>query len=261
MIKLILFDIDGTLRDEQKGIYKTTINALKRCKEQGIHLGICTGRTIGVIPQEVLDLDFEVIISGGGNVINIGNKVIKEVYFETSLVEKFQQQFSKYPYSIETVDHVYMNEEAANILKAMNQAKGITDLSKEAIKYEDNLEALKELKKVCKICLWSKKSMMVLLKPLIDEIDFAQIKEIENDYYYEIINRGCHKGNAVKTVLQALSLNKNEVMCFGDGKNDIEMFTECGISVAMANSDLTLLPYADTVCSNIEQELKRREII
>lgn len=261
MIKLILFDIDGTLRDEQKGIHQTTIEALKKCHEQGICLGICTGRTMGVIPQEVLDLDFEVIISGGGNVIKIGDKVIKEVYFQASLVKKFQQQFFKYPYSIETVDRVYMNEKAANILRAMNEAKGITDLSKEAIKYEDNLASLKELKKVSKICLWSKEAMRMCLKAQMNKIDFAQVKEMENDYYYEIINYGCHKGEAVKTVLQALSLNQNEVMCFGDGKNDIEMFIECGFSVAMENSDLALLPYANTVCSNIEEVLKRRGII
>lgn len=261
MIKLILFDIDGTLRDEQKGIYKSTIDALKRCKGQGILLGICTGRTMGIIPQEVLNLDFEVIISGGGNVINIGNRVIKEVYFQASFIKKFQEQFSKYPYSIETADRVYMNKKAANILKAMNKAKGIIDLSKEPIKYEANIESFNEFNRVSKICLWSKESMMVLLKPLIDEIDFAQVKETRNDYYYEIINLGCHKGEAVKTVLQTLALNKNEVMCFGDGRNDIEMFIECGISVAMENSDLALLPYANTVCSNIEEELKRRGII
>lgn len=261
MIKLILFDIDGTLRDEQKGVYKSTIDALKHCKAQGIILGICTGRTMGIIPQEILNLDFEVIISGGGNVINIGEKVIKEVYFQASFIEKFQEQFFKYPYSIETANHVYMNEEAANILKAMNEAKGIIDLSKEPIKYKANLESFNEFNKVSKICLWSKKSMRMFLESFKDKIDFAQVKEIENNYYYEIINRGCHKGEAVKTVLQILSLNKNEVMCFGDGINDIEMFNECGISVAMENGELALLPYANAVCSNIAQELKRRGII
>lgn len=265
MVKLILFDIDGTLRDECLGIHKNTFKALDLCRQQDIMLGICTGRTAGVIPQEVLEIGFEVIISGGGNVITVNDEVIKEVYFKPKLIKLFQELFDDYPYSIETPNGVYMNEGASLILKAMNAEKGITDLTNEAIKYEVNIDDFDEINKVSKICLWSSQSLINVLKAFDEEIEFAQFYE-GKQCYYEIINPDCNKGQAIKEVIQVLSLNQNEVMGFGDGANDIEMFKECGTAIAMANSSKELLKYADTICETtnedgIYKELKRRGII
>lgn len=266
MVKLVLFDIDGTLRDERSGISEKTLIALKECRKLGIRLGICSGRTVGVIPQEVFEIGFEVVISGGGNVITVMDKVLKEVYFQKDLVKELQIKFANYPYTIETPDCIYMNSKATQLLKAMNKQKGIIDFENEPIKYEVNIQDFKEEMNVSKVCLWSKKSLKMELDKLSDKIDFAQIKEDEQECYYEIINKNCHKGQAIVEVIQALSLNKNEVMCFGDGDNDIEMFKECGLAIAMANSTKELIKYADAVCESakddgIYQELIRRRII
>lgn len=265
MIKLILFDIDGTLRDERLGIPKNTFTALKKCQQQNIILGICTGRTAGIIPQEVLALGFKVIISGGGNVVTINDQVIKERYFSSKLIKLFLELFDDYAYSLETPAGVYMNKGAVKILTAMNKEKGIIDLTKEPINYEVNIQDYDETMNVSKICLWSDKSLKAALNVFKGVIEFAQISE-DKQYYYEIINQGCHKGQAVKEVIQTLSLDQNEVMCFGDGNNDIEMFKECGVAIAMANSTKELLKYADGICEitsndGIYKELQRRGII
>lgn len=254
------------MRDERLGISVSTLKALNRCRDQGIMLGICTGRTLGIIPSEILNIGFEVIISGGGNVVTVNEKVIKEVYFKASLVNLFQELFEDYPYSLETPETVYMNEEAAKILTDMNKLKGIIDLSNEPIVYQANLQDFEYSMKVSKICLWSKVPLQQLLKVFIDDIEFAQFKEELGQCYYEIINRDCHKGEAIKKVREELLMEKKEVLCFGDGRNDIEMFKACGTAVAMANSEEALMMYANTVCEAVDRdgiylELRRRGII
>ena len=45
-------------------------------------------------------------------------------------------------------------------------------------------------------------------------------------------------------------INKEEVIAFGDSLNDLPMFEEAGISVAMENGDLLVKEKADYVTSS-----------
>ncbi len=43
-IKAVFFDIDGTLLNDNKRVEKATVLAIKNLKEQGILVGVATGR-------------------------------------------------------------------------------------------------------------------------------------------------------------------------------------------------------------------------
>jgi len=81
-----------------------------------------------------------------------------------------------------------------------------------------------------------------------------QIECIENitvtDYQpisLDITAGGVHKGNAIKAVLQSLHLKKEEFMAFGDAMNDLPMFAEAGLTVAMANATEEIQATCDIV--------------
>ena len=42
--KIVFFDIDGTLLDEQKQLPLSTIEAVRRLKQSGVYVAIATGR-------------------------------------------------------------------------------------------------------------------------------------------------------------------------------------------------------------------------
>ena len=84
-----------------------------------------------------------------------------------------------------------------------------------------------------------------------------QIECIENitvtDYQpisFDITAGGVHKGNAIKAVLQSLHLKKEEFMAFGDAMNDLSMFAEAGLTVAMANAAEEIQASCDIVTAD-----------
>ena len=67
---------------------------------------------------------------------------------------------------------------------------------------------------------------------------------------FDITAGGVNKGNAIKAVLQALHLKKEEFMAFGDAQNDLPMFQEAGLTVAMANAREEIQAACDIVTSD-----------
>ncbi len=66
-------------------------------------------------------------------------------------------------------------------------------------------------------------------------------------YEMDILNKGNDKGNALKTLLDYLDIKKEEAICFGDQLNDLGMFRNCKLKIAMCNGCEELKSMADFV--------------
>jgi Cof subfamily protein (haloacid dehalogenase superfamily) len=53
--------------------------------------------------------------------------------------------------------------------------------------------------------------------------------------FLDILPVGTHKGNAIRWLKEHYNLTTDNILVFGDNDNDVEMFKEAGISVAMPN--------------------------
>lgn len=62
------------------------------------------------------------------------------------------------------------------------------------------------------------------------------------------------KGSGVKHLLSLLDAKREEVVCVGDGANDVPMFEACGLGIAMGNGEEILKQCADHVVSSIDQD-------
>ena len=65
-VKAVFFDIDGTLVNDRKSVLKSTKDAIKIVKEQGVLVGVATGRGPFFVKElmDDLDLDFAVTYNG-----------------------------------------------------------------------------------------------------------------------------------------------------------------------------------------------------
>lgn len=281
MYQIIFFDIDGTLRDESYGIPETAEIAIKMCKEKGCYVCLCTGRNIGAIYDDVLDLKMNGIIASGGAYIEFEKKIIREKFFPASkLVEiwKYLKNVNRETaFTFETNDIVFMNEEAVNILESLNEEKFkfLTSQEKECIKenekivYKYNLDKFNvNIHKVNKICLWSDEE---IFKKIIDilskeEIQLAQCFNFDKRNYYEIIQRDCNKGDGIKELCKYLRIPIEKTMAFGDGINDIDMLKQVGTAIGMRNGNKEIFEYVNSICEEpfndgIYLELKKRNVI
>ena len=71
--RLLLFDLDGTLLCSDKRITGRTLQALQKCREKGMMIGVSTSRGEGNALPFIKELRPDILIaSGGGGVLDRG---------------------------------------------------------------------------------------------------------------------------------------------------------------------------------------------
>lgn len=281
MQQIIFFDIDGTLRDEVYGVPETARNAIKMCRENSIYTCLCTGRTIGTITDDVLNLSTDGIIAGGGSYIEFQNEVIKKSFFNISKMKEasfyLRNLNSETAFTFESDDIVFMNKTAVEILTSLNNEKfkllneedRKSAILKQKIIYEENIHDFNEnLHGINKICLWSNEEVFKSLKSIFseNEIQLAQSFKFDSRNYYEIIQKECNKGEAILSLCKHLGIDSNKTIGFGDGRNDIDMLKVVGSAVGVQGGSNEIFQYVDSICEEpmkdgIYLELKRRNLI
>lgn len=280
MYRIIFFDIDGTLRDEVYGIPGSIKTVIDSCKSNGLYLCLCTGRTIGTIPDDVLDLEMDGIIAGGGSHIEFHNKILSKSFFKAKKINQANFYLSnkdkKIAFTFETDNTVFMNKGAVGILNSLNDKKfNLLNekskkeyLEKQKIIYEENIKKFNgDIHKVNKICLWGSEEIFKELENIFEEdIQLAQSYNFGSQNYYEIIQKNCNKGEAIIKLCEGLNISMNEAIAFGDGKNDINMLKVVGTAVAVESGDKEIFKYVNSICEEptkdgIYLELKRRKVI
>lgn len=290
MVKIIYLDIDGTLREEQKGIPNSAIWAIKQCQKRNIRIVICTGRNFDSIQNDVIALQTDGIISGGGCYIQYHGKEIFRKHFSIGVLKKvlliaLERQLSL---AMETEHNIYMDRNTSIFYKEDFQSKirnsnkvnqeincmeNETVIEKKAwienkIAYNNNFEELwRETSKIHKICIFG--SQIAIEKTELDlktEAEIIQKKRWNNRWYLELLPKGCDKGTAVKRLNRKLGIPKRKSMSFGDSENDIAMMEATGIAVLVEGNNSILRKYASSICEpimedGIYKELLRRNII
>lgn len=66
--------------------------------------------------------------------------------------------------------------------------------------------------------------------------DICNISITDNGELIQINEINTSKASGIKAVVESMGLTMDDVTCFGDDHNDIEMFKSCGTSVAMGNA-------------------------
>lgn len=282
MVKMALFDIDGTLRDEKEGLPKSAKKAVGELKQNGILVCICTGRSLGTIYDEVMDLEPDGLIAGGGSYIALAGRELKRQAFCPGQVLDCMEWVmgtegtgSPAGVSMESHSEVYMNRVAARMISDANAEKwkGLPRARQERAAKEgkiicrDNLsECDPREEPIHKICYWGSREGFEELKERIGPCRVVQTDRWYGTQFYELVPEGCDKGTAVRTLCLAAGIRTEETIGFGDGKNDLDFLKVTGISVAMENGAKEVKNMADSVCERpgnhgIYRELVRRKLI
>lgn len=277
-VKMIYFDIDGTLREENSGVTEKTKYAIRECRRQGILTCICTGRNTGSIQKDVQELQMDGTISGGGaSILYQGQELEKKVFSGKWLEEvRLLTEKLKTGLVLETQKNVYMDQKAAEIYQQLfkEKTKDCTEEERERIKrknkylYKDNMtEYDLNPEKAHKICIVGSRDLINEIRHQIESgCEIVQSVPFGRNWLLECLPAGCNKGNAVRYLNRKLGIKKSASMSFGDGENDAELLLATGTGIAMENGSAELKKIADGVCGTVQEdgiykELVNREII
>ena len=244
-IKIIFFDIDDTLRNSKTGFVPSTIPTIfKQLREKGILTGIATGRGIfGVVPEiKALKPDFFVTLNGAyiedkkGNVI-YSNKIAKDK------VEDYITWTKEVG-----IDYGLVGSHAAKLSRR-------TEMISQAIDpiYPDLEVAPDFYQKEDIYQMWTFEEQgddLVLPVSLASTLRMVRWHEHSSD----VVPISGSKASGVVKVVDQLGLKPENVMVFGDGLNDLELFDYAGISVAMGVSHEKIKEKADYITKTLEED-------
>src|SRR5207253_6338681 len=72
--------------------------------------------------------------------------------------------------------------------------------------------------------------------------------------YLEMTAAGVSKGNALRRLVDDLGIPRDRVLVIGDAPNDVSMFQEAGLAVAMGNAAADVQGAADIVAPTLEED-------
>ena len=244
-IKIIFFDIDDTLRNSKTGFISSTIpTAFKQLRDKGILTGIATGRGIfGVVPEiKALKPDFFVTLNGAyiedkkGNVI-YSNKIAKDE------VEEYITWTKEIG-----IDYGLVGSHAAKLSRRTEMISQAIDPIYPDLEVDPDFYQNEDIYQ-----MWTFEERgddLILPDTLASTLRMVRWHEHSSD----VVPISGSKAAGVAKVVDQLGLKPENVMVFGDGLNDLELFDYAGISVAMGVSHDKIKEKADYITKTLEED-------
>lgn len=265
-VKAVFFDIDGTLVNDSRTVLKSTETAIKSLKEQGILVGLATGRGPYFVKpfMEQLDLDFAVTYNGQyifskdrvisatpidkqslRDLIAYAKEHRKEISLgsaEAMLGSKIMS-FGMSPFSQWTSQFI-PKKMARTVSRGFNKV-----VSRALPQHKEELLELMQQPIYQVLLLASPEESRKI------EGDFPHLKFTRSSpYAADIINQGMSKLEGIRRVGEVYGFDSNQVMAFGDSDNDLEMLSGVGLSIAMGNGTSSVKEVAKHTTSSNSQD-------
>ena len=258
-IRLVLFDLDGTLLDAKKNITEKNLEALREMEARGVVLVPSTGRFYRGMPQAILDMPFRYAVTiNGANVLEIASGT--RIYRADIDPDTADRVFAH----LEALDDIYdcyqddwgyMPEDryarAAEYVPSPPNLKMVRELRKPVKDFR--AEMRRRGRPVQKIQAFFadpalRRHELETLPSLFPGL--AVTSSISNNV--EINHEDANKGAALLALCGYLGLDPAQALAIGDGLNDTSMIRAAGVGVAMENGEPSVKAAADHVTASAD---------
>jgi Cof subfamily protein (haloacid dehalogenase superfamily) len=257
-LQLIVFDLDGTLVDDNNEIGIESRKLVKELSALGVKFSIATGRLLSAVTEhaDALGIDTPLITLDGSLIQN--RKWDKSV-FVSPLPQKYVKR------ALKLADQnllkvalchdraIYYTEENYLLSSVMDKfgAK-----FRQVASYDNYLENTLEVIVAGDYMQNVKNVSSKMSFPHTFGVRTAFYKANSQGgfYYLEIRKIGCSKGDGLKRLLNHLHIRMKRTAVVGDWYNDKSLFENDSIKVAMANAVPELKRMADLVLKKTNNE-------
>lgn len=257
--KLLVLDVDGTLLNADNYISDEDKNAIAEARDRGVTIALCTGR-VNQATRNVLsclELDGYHIFSDGAVVSSADNT--KTIYAKT-IDETLAKQLAGYVHEkrITTIDFFTPTDEYIE----RETQPWFTDLRRNFFGLEPQIidfDKLCECEHIIKAThavasVGDRKLAKDFQYRFGDKVRFSVSNNVsypEIDFF-NIIDPGVSKGEAVKFLINYLGLYAEECIGIGDGINDVPLLSCVGLGIAMGHAPDSLKKVAKCVTLDVE---------
>lgn len=243
MIKMIGFDLDGTLLNSKGEVSKDAIEAIRKARKYNVKIVINTGRSIGrveAISRSIDGYKFDdyIVTLNGAKIFRFNDDTLKEVVSKPFSEDQIKEIFKKatdlklnvFAYGV-SGQKSFVNKKSSIIAIAMSK------YNKLPMSKYDGTTLPTEL--FSKMIIRGNAANIATFKKFLTKKEYISTSASypkNNPKILEVTAPGVDKLHALKMIAKDFGIKQSEIAYFGDGENDITSLKWVGHSFAMADA-------------------------
>lgn len=257
--QILALDLDGTLTNSQKEISQPTLDALIKIQEQGKKVVLASGRpTYGITPlarQLQLDAYGSYILSyNGGRIIDCrSGKLVYNKTLPPDIVRPLFEIIQRY--RDKGVDILsYTSDSLLSGICPNEYSQRESFINHMPIVQAEDFPSQIE-SEVNKFLVTGHPEVLKEVKAEVNEHFRSYLYVyLSEPFFLEIMPPGIDKARSLLKLLTSVGLTADEMICCGDGYNDVSMIETAGLGVAMANAQLAVIEKADYITKSNDDD-------
>jgi Cof subfamily protein (haloacid dehalogenase superfamily) len=252
MIELVLADVDGTLVTDDKQLTDRSVTAVHSLKEAGIKFAVTSGRPPRGMEMlvEPLALELPLAAFNGGLFARADMSVIEERSIDAGLVEAIIELMSEHrldvwlyrgsDWLLRDKDVPHEQKEADTVRFAptvVDSFDGMTKRIAKIVGVSDDLDAVAKAEADAR-------------EKFGKHVSAAR----SQPYYLDVTHPEANKGAVLHYFSREYDIPLEHIATLGDQPNDVLMFTDAGLSIAMGNAGEEVQQAATQVTESNENE-------
>ena len=247
-IKIVVFDIDGTLVAHQKTwnriLHEKHQRAIKLLKNQGYIVVLASARSMLTIDRLNNYADYFIGANGSFIYDCKANKIIFENVIAGADINKLLNlcDFNQQVITIYTRKQIY-----SNALTIQPNHYVLKPFAKWLLAINQYQNQAADLVVIESANCDENEQLINLLAPVINDINVNIRIQTKQAKAIMVANRAVNKLSSIKILCDLLGYSLANVMAFGDSKNDIEMLSGCAIGIVMKNASKKMYQHGDLI--------------
>lgn len=265
MSKIIFIDVDGTLVDYEGNLPDSAVAAIRKAREKGHRVYMCTGRSRAEVYPPLWDIGLDGLIGGNGCYVEDHGRVIMHQLITLEqcrqVVDWLHERHLEF--YLESNNGLFASghfeEKGEPVIQEYAKRKGKEDAAKLTVRqvfpdmifggelYRDDLNKIS-----------------FILSSYQDHIDskerFPDLEagtwggKGETALFGDLGVKGIAKSNAIECLLKYLNAEQKDTIAIGDAKVDIPMLEYCAVGVAMGSGGEEIKAMADYVTDDVDKD-------
>lgn len=270
-VKLIAFDLDGTLLNDNKQLPAENLNAMRMAVEAGVQLVPATGRILRSLPAGFAELGLfrYCIFANGAEVYDLQEQ---RAMYRARVEPELAIELCEYMDTLPVLYDIYRGERGYMTAWMYERAPEFFETEPHILKLVKDLrlpvpdlkENIREVgSPVEKLQMYFRPEHMAEREKQLSEVprrfpELIASSSLRNNVEINSVHAG--KGNALRKLCEILHITLDESVAFGDGLNDADMLRTAGRGCAMANAVSGVKEAADVIVESNNEAGVGKEI-
>lgn len=254
--KALILDIDGTLTNSRKEITPATRAAIQNLMKSGKKVILASGRPTPGMRRYREELELSkyggyLLSFNGARIVDCSNEM---VVFQKTLPLKLLPDLYSFAKENGCGLITYLGEEVISAFPADRYVEIEATINGLPIRVVDNFPEFVNFD-INKCLMTAPPEIAENLERQLQERYGSKASIYRSEpYFIEVMPLNVDKATSLDQMLPGIQISREEIVCCGDGFNDISMIRYAGVGVAMGNAQAIVKEAADYITDTNDED-------